>query len=183
MPTADRGEGTQAALNHLGVEVDDTVAVAAHADRLRAEGMATAEEIDTTCCYALQDKVWVHDPAGAPWEVYAIKDDNPDTAGGLSCPFGRRSRVLHPGSGGGRHMLTRPSVLFVCVHNAGRSQMAAAYLTHLAGDRVDVRSAGSAPAETVNPAVVAALAEDGIDISAEVPKVLTVERRRRSPTS
>lgn len=71
-------------------------------------------------------------------------------------------------------MLTRPSVLFVCVHNAGRSQMAAAYLTHLAGDRVDVRSAGSAPAETVNPAVVAALAEDGIDISAEVPKVLTV---------
>ncbi|MFG2927144.1 arsenate reductase ArsC [Streptomyces achromogenes] len=69
----------------------------------------------------------------------------------------------------------RPSVLFVCVHNAGRSQMAAAFLTHLAGDRVQVRSAGSAPAGTVNPAVVEALAEVGIDISAEVPKVLTVE--------
>ncbi|MCZ4602253.1 arsenate reductase ArsC [Streptomyces sp. Lzd4kr] len=69
----------------------------------------------------------------------------------------------------------RPSVLFVCVHNAGRSQMAAAFLTHLAGDRVQVRSAGSAPADTVNPAVVEALAEVGIDISAEVPKVLTVE--------
>ncbi|MEW2297727.1 arsenate reductase ArsC [Streptomyces sp. NPDC006743] len=68
-----------------------------------------------------------------------------------------------------------PSVLFVCVHNAGRSQMAAAFLTHLAGDRVQVRSAGSAPAETVNPAVVQAMAEAGIDISAEVPKVLTVE--------
>ncbi|MET8023350.1 arsenate reductase ArsC [Streptomyces avermitilis] len=68
-----------------------------------------------------------------------------------------------------------PSVLFVCVHNAGRSQMAAAFLTHLAGDRVEVRSAGSAPAETVNPAVVAAMAEAGIDISTEVPKVLTVE--------
>ncbi|MGW4732404.1 arsenate reductase ArsC [Streptomyces shenzhenensis] len=67
-----------------------------------------------------------------------------------------------------------PSVLFVCVHNAGRSQMAAAFLTHLAGDRVQVRSAGSAPADTVNPAVVEALAEVGIDISAEVPKVLTV---------
>ncbi|MFF9046899.1 arsenate reductase ArsC [Streptomyces parvulus] len=67
----------------------------------------------------------------------------------------------------------RPSVLFVCVHNAGRSQMAAAFLTHLAGDRVQVRSAGSAPATTVNPAVVEALAEAGIDISAEVPKVLT----------
>jgi arsenate reductase len=69
----------------------------------------------------------------------------------------------------------RPSVLFVCVHNAGRSQMAAAFLTHLGGDRVQVRSAGSAPADTVNPAVVEAMAEAGIDISAEVPKVLTVE--------
>ncbi|WAL96752.1 arsenate reductase ArsC [Streptomyces sp. Je 1-369] len=69
----------------------------------------------------------------------------------------------------------QPSVLFVCVHNAGRSQMAAAFLTHLAGDRVQVRSAGSAPADTVNPAAVEALAEIGIDISAEVPKVLTVE--------
>ncbi|MFE2355860.1 arsenate reductase ArsC [Streptomyces parvulus] len=69
----------------------------------------------------------------------------------------------------------RPSVLFVCVHNAGRSQMAAAFLTHLAGDRVQVRSAGSAPAATVNPAVVEALAEAGIDISAEVPKVLTTD--------
>ncbi|MFJ3235274.1 arsenate reductase ArsC [Streptomyces sp. NPDC086787] len=68
-----------------------------------------------------------------------------------------------------------PSVLFVCVHNAGRSQMAAAFLTRLGGDRVEVRSAGSAPAQTVNPAVVEALAEVGIDISAEVPKVLTVE--------
>ncbi|MFJ9446304.1 arsenate reductase ArsC [Kitasatospora sp. NPDC101235] len=68
-----------------------------------------------------------------------------------------------------------PSVLFVCVHNAGRSQMAAAFLGHLGGDRVEVRSAGSAPADTVNPAVVEALAEVGIDISAEVPKVLTVE--------
>jgi protein-tyrosine-phosphatase len=77
-------------------------------------------------------------------------------------------------------MSDRPSVLFVCVHNAGRSQMAAAYLTHLAGDRVEVRSAGSAPADTVNPAVVQALAEEGIDISAETPKVLTTEAVRES---
>ncbi|GAA1830384.1 arsenate reductase ArsC [Actinomadura chokoriensis] len=69
----------------------------------------------------------------------------------------------------------KPSVLFVCVHNAGRSQMAAAYLTHLAGDRIDVRSAGSAPAEQVNPAVVEAMAEEGIDISAETPKILTID--------
>ncbi|MEV4424144.1 arsenate reductase ArsC [Streptomyces sp. R-07] len=68
-----------------------------------------------------------------------------------------------------------PSVLFVCVHNAGRSQMAAAFLAHLGGDRVQVRSAGSAPAATVNPAVVEAMREVGIDIAAETPKVLTVE--------
>lgn len=74
----------------------------------------------------------------------------------------------------------RPSVLFVCVHNAGRSQMAAAFLTHLAGDAVEVRSAGSAPADTVNPAVVAAMRETGIDISAETPKVLTPDAVRAS---
>ncbi|HET9079360.1 MAG TPA: arsenate reductase ArsC, partial [Trebonia sp.] len=72
-------------------------------------------------------------------------------------------------------MPDKPSVLFVCVHNAGRSQMAAAWLTHLAGTRVEVRSAGSAPADTVNPAVVEAMREVGIDISAETPKVLTAE--------
>ncbi|MFF1342920.1 arsenate reductase ArsC [Streptomyces sp. NPDC058290] len=69
----------------------------------------------------------------------------------------------------------RPSVLFVCVHNAGRSQMAAAFLTHLGQDKVEVRSAGSAPADAVNPAAVEAMAEAGIDISAQTPKVLTVE--------
>ncbi len=70
---------------------------------------------------------------------------------------------------------TVPSVLFVCVHNAGRSQMAAAFLTRLGGDAVQVRSAGSAPADAVNPAVVDAMKEVGVDISAEIPKVLTVE--------
>jgi len=68
---------------------------------------------------------------------------------------------------------TVPVVLFVCVHNAGRSQMAAALLTHLAGDKVQVRSAGSMPADAVNPAVVQSMREVGIDISAETPKILT----------
>ena len=77
-------------------------------------------------------------------------------------------------------MSDKPSVLFVCVHNAGRSQMAAAYLTHLAGDRVEVRSAGSAPADSVNPAAVAAMAEEGIDMAGEVPKVLTNDAVRAS---
>ncbi|BCL33109.1 arsenate reductase ArsC [Streptomyces aurantiacus] len=67
----------------------------------------------------------------------------------------------------------RPSVLFVCVHNAGRSQMAAAFLTHHGQGRIEVRSAGSAPADSVNPAVVEAMNEVGIDISAQTPKVLT----------
>jgi arsenate reductase len=71
--------------------------------------------------------------------------------------------------------VTTPSVLFVCVHNAGRSQMAAALLTHFAGDRIEVRSAGTEPAEQVNAAAVAAMAEIGIDLSAATPKVLTGE--------
>jgi arsenate reductase len=69
----------------------------------------------------------------------------------------------------------KASVLFVCVHNAGRSQMAAGWLTYLAGDRVEVRSAGSEPAERINPAAVAAMAEVGIDIAGEQPKTLTVD--------
>lgn len=68
-----------------------------------------------------------------------------------------------------------PAVLFVCVHNAGRSQMAAGFLREIAGDRIEVRSAGSLPAEQINPVAVAAMAELGIDIAAEQPKVLTTE--------
>lgn len=74
----------------------------------------------------------------------------------------------------------KPSVLFVCVHNAGRSQMAAAYLSTLADGAIEVRSAGSAPADSVNPAAVAAMAEEGIDMSAEIPKVLTTDAVRES---
>lgn len=70
-------------------------------------------------------------------------------------------------------MASRPSVLFVCVHNAGRSQMAAGVLAHLAGDTIEVRSAGSAPADSINPAAVEAMAEVGIDISKQSPKILT----------
>ena len=69
----------------------------------------------------------------------------------------------------------RPSVLFVCVHNAGRSQMAQAWVSHLAGDAVEVRSAGSDPGDAVNPAAVEAMAEVGIDMSAAEPKVLTAD--------
>jgi arsenate reductase len=70
-------------------------------------------------------------------------------------------------------MPDRPSVLFVCVHNAGRSQMAAGWLRHLAGDAVEVRSAGSVPADRVNRAAVEAMAEVGVDISDQRPKALT----------
>ena len=72
-------------------------------------------------------------------------------------------------------MSDKPSVLFVCVHNAGRSLMAAAYLQHLSAGGIEVRSAGSAPGDQVNPSAVAAMAEEGIDMSAAVPKVLTDE--------
>ena len=70
-------------------------------------------------------------------------------------------------------MSAKPSVLFVCVHNAGRSQMAAAYLQNLGGGRIEVRSAGSAPADQVNQAAVAAMLEEGIDMSTATPKILT----------
>ena len=72
-------------------------------------------------------------------------------------------------------MMSKPTVLFVCVHNAGRSQMAAGYLRHLGADRVVVLSAGSAPAGTINPVAVQAMAEEGIDIAAEQPKILTTD--------
>ena len=71
--------------------------------------------------------------------------------------------------------MSKPTVLFVCIHNAGRSQMAAGYLRHLAGDRIEVRSAGSMPADQINPIAVEAMHEEGIDITAEQPKVLTSE--------
>jgi arsenate reductase len=77
-------------------------------------------------------------------------------------------------------MTQKPSVLFVCVHNAGRSQMAAGYLTHLAGGVIDVRSAGSEPSDRLNPVVVQAMAEEGIDITAEQPKILTDDAVRAS---
>jgi len=70
-------------------------------------------------------------------------------------------------------MADKPSVLFLCVHNAGRSQMAAALLTHLAGDRIEVRSAGTEPANQINPAAVSAMAELGIDITTATPNILT----------
>lgn len=72
-------------------------------------------------------------------------------------------------------MNSKPTVLFVCVHNAGRSQMAAGYLQHLAGDRIEVLSAGSKPGNEINPVAVAAMAEVGIDITHNTPKVLTDE--------
>ena len=77
-------------------------------------------------------------------------------------------------------MTDKPTVLFVCIHNAGRSQMAAGYLRHLGEGRIDVLSAGSAPADTINPAVREAMLEEGIDLSAEKPKILTTEAVKAS---
>jgi protein-tyrosine-phosphatase len=77
-------------------------------------------------------------------------------------------------------MADKPSVLFVCVHNAGRSQMAAGYLNQLSGGQIEVRSAGSEPAKKINPVAVQAMAEDGIDIATETPKILTTEAVKAS---
>jgi arsenate reductase (thioredoxin) len=77
-------------------------------------------------------------------------------------------------------MTDKPTVLFVCVHNAGRSQIAAGYLNQLSGGRIEVRSAGSEPADKINPVAVQAMAEEGIDIAAETPKILTTEAVKAS---
>jgi len=77
-------------------------------------------------------------------------------------------------------MSEKPTVLFVCVHNAGRSQMAAGYLRDLAGDRVDVLSAGSEPKDQINPVAIEAMAEEGIDIAGNTPKILTVDAVKES---
>jgi arsenate reductase (thioredoxin) len=77
-------------------------------------------------------------------------------------------------------MADKPSVLFVCVHNAGRSQMAAGYLNQLSGGQIEVRSAGSEPAKKINPVAVQAMAEDGIDIATETPNILTTEAVKAS---
>lgn len=76
-----RGTGVEGALNHLGVEVDDESQVSDASSRLSSEGLVTEDEKQTTCCYALQDKVWVHDPDGAPWEVYTVLADAPAESG------------------------------------------------------------------------------------------------------
>ena len=75
---------------------------------------------------------------------------------------------------------TRPSVMFVCVHNAGRSQMAAGYLRAIAGDRIDVFSAGSEPGNAVNPNAVAVMAEEGIDLTGAAPQILTTDAVRQA---
>ncbi len=77
-------------------------------------------------------------------------------------------------------MIDRPTVLFVCVHNAGRSQMAAGWLTHLAGAAVNVRSAGSEPGDHLNPMAVQAMAEAGVDIAGAQPKILTLDAVERA---
>lgn len=79
------GQGTPGTLNHLGVEVASPEEVSAATDRLRSEGLDTATQDNVTCCYAVQDKVWVSDPAGAPWEVYTVLADAPEAG---ACPEG-----------------------------------------------------------------------------------------------
>jgi catechol 2,3-dioxygenase-like lactoylglutathione lyase family enzyme len=81
---AGRGTGVTGALNHLGVEVDSTEEVESATRRLSAEGLEPDVQESTTCCYALQDKAWVNDPDGAPWEVYTVLADAPDDSG-LGC--------------------------------------------------------------------------------------------------
>jgi len=87
---------------------------------------------------------------------------------------------IHQCSGKVPTVAEKPMILFVCVHNAGRSQMAAGYAQALGGDRIEVRSAGSEPADQINPNAIAVMAEEGIDIAANAPKILTTDAVRES---
>ena len=91
-----------------------------------------------------------------------------------------REQLVAAAQGEGRLAKPVPELLFVCVHNAGRSQMAAGYLQHLAGDRIDVLSAGSEPKDQINPVAIEVMAEEGIDIAGNTPKILTVDAVRES---
>ncbi len=97
----ERGHGTYGAVNHLGIEVDTTGEVTAATDRLAGCGLSTAGETATSCCYAVQDKVWVEDPDGAPWETYTVLADDPaphreDTSGGSACCAGTSVATAGP---------------------------------------------------------------------------------------
>ena len=97
---AARGNGVAGALNHLGVEVDRPAEVDAATRRLAGEGLETLTQEATTCCYAVQDKVWVHDPDGAPWEVYTVLADAPgdEISGGTGCATVDGACVPNPAS-------------------------------------------------------------------------------------
>jgi catechol 2,3-dioxygenase-like lactoylglutathione lyase family enzyme len=82
-----RGHGPAGALNHLGVEELTAEGYTKTRERIDATGLVDLEEDDTTCCYAVQDKVWLHDPNGTPWEFYVIKDDNPETESTTELPL------------------------------------------------------------------------------------------------
>ena len=77
----DRGTGIEGALNHLGIEVEDAALVAQTSSRLSSEGLETLDQEATTCCFAVQDKVWVEDPDATPWEVYTVLSDAPVESG------------------------------------------------------------------------------------------------------
>ena len=94
-----RGHGTTGALNHLGVEVEASEQVQAATRRLTGEGLETLTQDATTCCYAVQDKVWVHDPDGAPWEVYTVLADAPEASGPGATEGAAVPGVPEPGDG------------------------------------------------------------------------------------
>ncbi len=103
MESADaRGYGAEGALNHLGVEVETPVEVSRASGRLSAQGLAVEVQDQTTCCLAVQDKVWVEDPSGTPWEVYTVLADAPgtDIAGDGSCCVPRAESEAAPGRTG-----------------------------------------------------------------------------------
>lgn len=152
---------------HATITIDQEAALASGAERLTREfdGTFGRETIDR----------FLH----ASYTDLAQRATVPNYLPLLTEKFARQ-RLRALAKVDGLHVDGKPTVLFLCVHNAGRSQMAAGYLESIAGDRVDVRSAGSEPRETINPVAVEAMAELGIDLGARQPKLLTTDAVREA---
>jgi protein-tyrosine-phosphatase len=151
--------------------MNDTTATAKHTPRTAALLVAVAETLPPTFQGIFGPETVLAHVADANNEL-AVDAHITDFLPVLTANIARRELLRLAAERENIHLTTTPEVLFVCVHNAGRSQMAAALLEHHAQGRVVVRSAGSAPADTVNPAVVEVMSELGIDVSQEVPKKL-----------
>jgi arsenate reductase (thioredoxin) len=164
-PNAEPGS-----INHLGVETDSAEEVVATEARLTGAGLTTTGIDDTICCFAEKVETWVEGPTGHRWEWYVKQADHDTQLTNVIVSSSKPAATAAPFTES-----KTPSVLFLCVHNAGRSQMAAGFMRSLSQGAINVLSAGSNPGAALNPMAIEAMHEVGIDITAATPQRWTTE--------